>query len=54
MKQKRFGKKLSLNKKTIANLNLKEMKEVYGGINGSLRITACTCHTVCSAPGACC
>jgi natural product precursor len=53
MKQKKIGKKLSLNKKTIADLNLKEMKDVYGGFNNSMRITACTCKT-CSAPGACC
>ncbi len=54
MKQKKFSKKLELNKKTIANLNLKEMKDVYGGIDKSIRVTACTCRTVCSAPGACC
>ncbi|MCP5104684.1 MAG: hypothetical protein GY950_14970 [bacterium] len=33
MKQKMFDKKLSLNKKTIANLGNGEMKEVNGGID---------------------
>ena len=31
MKQKKFNKKLSLNKKTIANLNNGEKRHVYGG-----------------------
>ena len=31
MKTKKFSKKLTLNKKTIANLKDKEMKEVNGG-----------------------
>jgi natural product precursor len=32
MKTKTFSPKLSLNKKTIANLNNKEMKNLIGGI----------------------
>ena len=35
MKAKKIDKKLVLNKKTIANLDEKEMKEVYAGISGS-------------------
>jgi hypothetical protein len=31
MKSKSFRKKLSLNKKTIVNLNMIEMKESYAG-----------------------
>ena len=31
MKPKKLGKKLQLNKKTVANLNLDEVKKVYGG-----------------------
>jgi len=31
MKPKNFSKKLILNKKTVADLNNKEMKEVVGG-----------------------
>jgi len=32
MKTKRFSKKLTLNKKTVADLKSNEMKEVHGGI----------------------
>jgi natural product precursor len=31
MKSKKFDKKFVLNKKTIADLNSKEMKDVFGG-----------------------
>jgi len=31
MKTKKFSKKLILNKKTVADLNNKEMREVVGG-----------------------
>ena len=31
MKTKSFGKKLALNKKTVANLEQKEMQGIYGG-----------------------
>jgi natural product precursor len=43
MKSKKFEKKLTLNKKTIANLKNEEMKKLQGGIWKSMRITACTC-----------
>jgi len=33
MNAKKFDKKLALNKKTIADLNNKEMKKVFGGLN---------------------
>jgi hypothetical protein len=52
MKQKKFNKKLILNKKTIANLNNGEMKDVNGGkddISNSLCITCFTCDTDCGA-----
>lgn len=35
MKTKKIDKKLELNKKTIAHLGTKEMKDVYAGISGS-------------------
>jgi natural product precursor len=35
MKAKRFLKKLTLNKKTIANLENKEMNAIRGGITGT-------------------
>lgn len=41
MKPKTFNKKLSLNKKTIVNLNNKEMKAVAGGMSGT------KCPSVC-------
>ncbi|MCP5045939.1 MAG: hypothetical protein GY940_02135 [bacterium] len=31
MKAKNFSKKLVLNKKTVADLSMKEIKDVYGG-----------------------
>lgn len=34
MKPKNFGKKLFLDKRTIANLNDKNMKDVLGGVTG--------------------
>ena len=34
MKTKKFNKKLSLNKKTIADLNEEEMKKAIGGVSG--------------------
>ncbi len=42
MKTKKFSKKLSLNKKTIADLNSNEMKEVHGG---QLAIFTETCRS---------
>ncbi len=39
MKTKKFDKKLVLKKKTVADLNVEEMKAVYGG--GRTKITMC-------------
>jgi len=46
MKKKTFGKKLSLNKKTVADLEHKDMQGVYGGATG---LTDCitNCASVC-------
>lgn len=35
MKTKKFNRKLDLNKKTIANLNVKEMNNAAGGVSGT-------------------
>jgi hypothetical protein len=43
MKIKRIDKKLVLNKKTIANLDLKRMKSVNGGFTG---IALCSQHPI--------
>jgi hypothetical protein len=55
MKSKKFSMKLTLNKKTIANLNDNAMKEVHGGIEtiSACPIPACIvshtyCHTSCA------
>jgi hypothetical protein len=50
MKSKTFRKKLTLNKKTIADLNMGKMNKVYGGILESYNQTACTCEIT----GGCC
>jgi hypothetical protein len=55
MKIKKFSKKLSLNKKTIANLENRELKNVNGGGDDQktksiiYEATACPslCHTFC-------
>ena len=47
MKTKKFDKKLALNKKTIAHLSDKKMKDVYAGISGS-RCGYETCWMDCS------
>lgn len=39
MKSKVYGKKLNLNKKTIADLKTDKMREVYGGIPTDLPAT---------------
>ena len=44
MKSKVFVKKLTLNKKTIANLKNGEMREVYGGIDMDLT-DGCTLYS---------
>ncbi len=51
MKIKKFNKRLSLNKKTIADLNNKEMKNLHGGGPVS-ELTDCpSCRaTVCCPP----
>ncbi len=43
MKAKKFNKRLSLNKKTIANLNGGMMGNVYGGIILPTKPPAATC-----------
>jgi hypothetical protein len=49
MKSKQFNKKMTLNKKTVANLNNGEMREVNGGDICPHKITyqAGSCPTVC-------
>ena len=55
MKTKIFRKKMVLNKRTIANLNNHEMKDVYGGIDYTHR-TNCECNTLrsCWTDATCC
>ena len=43
MKAKTLLKKLTLNKKTIANLESKEMNAIRGGISSPRSL--CVCHT---------
>jgi hypothetical protein len=43
MKTKQFGKKLSLNKKTIAHLDDAKMSNVQGGIDTSPTAYGATC-----------
>jgi hypothetical protein len=50
MKSKVFVKKLTLNKKTIANLKNGDMREVYGGKDMYPTLYSC----VCSIPGGPC
>ena len=47
MKSKAFSKKLSLNKKTVANLNNKEMQGIYGGETVEPTICKTRCVTDC-------
>jgi hypothetical protein len=47
MKPKKFSKKLLLNKKTVADLGKKEMKEVYGGIKWTYPISRCLSYMCC-------
>jgi hypothetical protein len=57
MKSKTFGRKLTLNKKTIADLDGSQMKNAYGGIDCTVHRTNCTlCHTDCTCEytGVCC
>ena len=50
MKGKSFSKKLSLNKKTIVNLDSGEMKKVYGGKADTWYPS---CNTSCILSGCC-
>ena len=43
MKTKKFNKSLSLNKKTIADLNSKEMKNLHGGGDQSANTDCASC-----------
>ena len=45
MKPKYVSKKLTLNKKTITNLNGSEMKDVYGGCYPTHVNSGCPIHT---------
>jgi len=48
MKSKKINKKLSLNKKTISNLEIDEMKVLHGGDDTVTLVTCMTnCRTVC-------
>ena len=52
MKQKKFDRRLFLNKKTIVNLTDGEMKHGYGGCKHTEVASGCpgdtiTCHTWC-------
>jgi natural product precursor len=54
MKTRRFNKKLTLNKKTIVNLDRSEMKDLYGGDILSTHIATCSrCVTVCGSDPCC-
>ena len=44
MKTKTFDKRLVLSKKTITNLDNKEMKSLHGGV-GNTQLTICTPRT---------
>ena len=51
MKTKKFGKRLGLNKKTIANLSDGQLGIVKGGMDEpNTYVTVCTCiiHTPCT------
>ncbi len=41
MKRKKFNKRLSLNKKTVANLDSREMKSLNGGYEITIYVTNC-------------
>jgi len=54
MKTKKIDKKLSLNKKTVADLNGKEMNDAFGGISGPracFTIVIITCGPNSCGPG---
>lgn len=56
MKSKTLKKKLSLNKKTVADLTTSNMKNAYGGGPGSVQLTCVTCVYTgpCVATTVCC
>jgi hypothetical protein len=43
MKPREFNQKLSLNKKTVANLNSAEMRDAYGGVHPSVLSLCVSC-----------
>jgi hypothetical protein len=58
MKTKKVGKKMTLNKKTVADLNTINMSEVKGGISAtrtSCDYLECICDSkrFCTCPGPC-
>jgi len=59
MKTINFTKKLSLNKKTVVNLENDELKQVHGGIGLSVRWSNCLecsgsqCQTICTSMPCC-
>ena len=53
MKTKKFSKKLSLNKATVADLNNSQMKTVQGGAPWTSIGIQNKCYTMCLT-GACC
>lgn len=47
MKTKKISKKLTLNKKTIAHLDPKELKGLHGGVTGTHCVSDCVCTGSC-------
>lgn len=47
MKTKNFSKRLVLNKKTVANLNNHDMKNIYGGRETGATECVTNCQTNC-------
>ena len=48
MKQKKFDKRLVLNKKTVANLSNDDLMHVLGGIPPTYETTCCTPPDLCA------
>jgi hypothetical protein len=54
MKTKKFNKKLTVNKVTIATLDGNEISRVMGGISGDVCWETYVCRTrLCTKPGIC-
>ena len=55
MKPKKMNKRLFLNKKTITNISLDEMRNVKGGTGDHVTYGATSCYTLCNTymPTAC-